>query len=88
MEGVIDNLLFDDNHNLVGVVDWEWSRVVPAQFLVPPIWLTGSALEGALFWHDAYNHRVGQLVSVVREHEKKLNLPPLLSKEWAPMETW
>ena len=30
MNSVVSNLLFDKDYNLVAVVDWEWSRVVPA----------------------------------------------------------
>ena len=32
----IQNLLWDDDLNLVAVLDWEWSSVIPLQFLVPP----------------------------------------------------
>ncbi|KIH90767.1 hypothetical protein SPBR_00792 [Sporothrix brasiliensis 5110] len=35
----IQNLLWDDDMNLVAVLDWEWSSVVPVQFLVPPLWI-------------------------------------------------
>ncbi|KAK4237601.1 hypothetical protein C8A03DRAFT_44572 [Achaetomium macrosporum] len=88
MEMVISNLLFDKDYNLVGVVDWEWSRVVPAQLLVPPIWLLGSNLDFVLIAQDIYNIQVRYLRAAVQEREKALGLPPRLSEEWAPLETW
>ncbi|KAM5380828.1 hypothetical protein ACJZ2D_003352 [Fusarium nematophilum] len=33
---LMSKLLFDDDLNLVAVLDWEWSFVIPAQMLVPP----------------------------------------------------
>ncbi|KAK3303735.1 uncharacterized protein B0T15DRAFT_283026 [Chaetomium strumarium] len=88
MEMAISNLLFDQDYNLVGVVDWEWSRVVPAQLMIPPIWLLGSNLELALIAQDSYNIQVRYLRAAVQEREKVLGLPPRLSAEWAPLETW
>ncbi|KAH6722167.1 kinase-like domain-containing protein [Leptodontidium sp. MPI-SDFR-AT-0119] len=39
------NLIFDDNMNIVSVLDWEWSRVVPCQFFKPPLWLNSAPIE-------------------------------------------
>jgi hypothetical protein len=88
MENVISNLLFDKDYNLVGIVDWEWSRVVPAQFMVPPIWLNASQLDFVLLIQEDYNKQVGYLRAAVQEREKALGLPPRLSTEWAPLEKW
>lgn len=82
------NLLFDDDFNLVSVVDWEWSRVVPAQFMVPPVWLMGFPLDLALFRPDSYNRQVRDLRAAVQEREKALGLSPFLSTEWEPLESW
>jgi hypothetical protein len=88
MEMIMHNLLFDEDYNLVGVVDWEWSRVVPAQLMVPPIWLLGSNVEFVLIAQTAYKIQVRYLRAAVQEREKALSLPPRLSEEWAPLETW
>jgi hypothetical protein len=88
MDNVALNILFNDDYNLVAVLDWEWSRVVPAQLMVPPIWLTGCQVDGVLLVHNAYNTKVGHLRAAVQEREKALGLPPRLSAEWAPLETW
>jgi hypothetical protein len=88
MDNVPLNILFDDDYNLVAVLDWEWSRVVPAQLMVPPIWLIGGHLDGVLLCDRAYNTKVGYLRAAIQEREKALGLPPRLSAEWAPLETW
>lgn len=88
MEMVISNLLFDKDYNLIGVVDWEWSRVVPAQLMVPAIWLMGSNLDFVLIAQQSYKTQVRYLRAAVQEREKILGLPPRLSVEWAPLETW
>lgn len=88
MDDVLGNLLFDDDHNLVGVVDWEWSRVVPAQLMVPPKWLIATGMDLVLIHQDSYNKQVQSLRAAVQEREKALNLPPVLSQQWAAHETW
>lgn len=88
MDNVIGNLLFDDDFTLVGIVDWEWSRVVPAQFMVPPVWLLGMQLKFTLIRQASYNKQVSELRAAVREREEALGLPPLLSTEWEPLEHW
>ncbi|KAH7157741.1 hypothetical protein B0J13DRAFT_581780 [Dactylonectria estremocensis] len=35
---LLDKLVFDAKLNLVGVLDWAWSCVIPAQMMVPPAW--------------------------------------------------
>lgn len=88
MDNVISNLLFDKEYNLVAVVDWEWSRVVPAQLMVPPIWLMASQLGWVLLTQEFYNKQVRNLRTAVQQREEGLGLQPLLSAEWAALETW
>ena len=33
------NLMVNDNGDIISVLDWEWSHVVPRQFFNPPLWL-------------------------------------------------
>ncbi|KAM5442587.1 hypothetical protein MferCBS31731_002466 [Microsporum ferrugineum] len=42
------NILVDDDLNIVSVLDWEWSHTIPAQMFLPPSWLTGLELIGAV----------------------------------------
>ena len=84
----MSNLLFDKDSNLVGIVDWEWSRLVPVQFMVPPIWLMASQLDFVLVLQEDYNRQVGYLRAAIQGLEEALGLPPRLSTEWAPLEKW
>ncbi|KAJ4309037.1 hypothetical protein N0V84_011734 [Fusarium piperis] len=36
-----NNLLWDDELNLVAVLDWEWCHTVPISCFIPPTWLSG-----------------------------------------------
>ncbi|KAK3300354.1 uncharacterized protein B0H64DRAFT_437520 [Chaetomium fimeti] len=88
MDIVIGDILFDNDYKLVGVLDWEWSRVVPVQLMMPPIWLTAGNLQWVLLMDETYNKQVGYVRAAVQEREKELGIPPLLSTEWAPLEKW
>ncbi|KAI9890637.1 MAG: hypothetical protein M1814_003835 [Vezdaea aestivalis] len=35
------NILIDSDYNILAIIDWEWSRIVPVQLFLPPTWLTG-----------------------------------------------
>lgn len=49
------NCLVNDQKEIISVLDWEWSRVIPRQFfLPPPLWLTNRNPE-ALVCEFAYN---------------------------------
>ena len=55
------NLLVDpESLDLVAVLDWEWSGVVPLQMFAPPTWLTWREL-GGLCNNRRYDAYVGQL---------------------------
>ncbi|KAI8648046.1 APH domain-containing protein [Fusarium sp. Ph1] len=85
---LMSNLLFDDDLNLVAVLDWEWSLVVPAQMLVPPVWLSGGGPEWVLIGTNIFCTEVGRFVGTIRDRERALQVPPRLSQEWAKMERW
>ncbi|KAK4242895.1 hypothetical protein C8A03DRAFT_39840 [Achaetomium macrosporum] len=87
MDNIMSNLLFGKDYNLVAIIDWDFSRIVPARLLVPPIWLYGSQLAGVLLHQKDYNQRVGRLCAEIQRREEALDLPPLLSSEWVPLET-
>ncbi|KAM5353010.1 hypothetical protein ACJZ2D_017124 [Fusarium nematophilum] len=83
----IQNLLWDENLNLVAVIDWEWSSVIPLQLLVPPPWLNGQDTSFLCYSQTLYNREVGILCDMIRDKEKTLGLRrlPLLSQEWATL---
>ncbi|KAH7119375.1 hypothetical protein B0J13DRAFT_651212 [Dactylonectria estremocensis] len=75
-------------YTLVGVLDWEWSCVIPAQMLVPPVWVTGGSPEWMLLNKSSFYTEVGRLVATIRNREQALQVPPRLSREWAKIQTW
>lgn len=40
------NLIMNDNLDILAVIDWEWSPVVPLQLFIPPTLLTDRGIEG------------------------------------------
>lgn len=88
LTSMLANLLFDDNLNLVAIVDWEWSQVVPAQMLVPPAWIRGFNADFVLISMRAYVKEAHNFLSAVRQRELEMNSPPVLSSEWAKIDTW
>ncbi|KAH6973808.1 hypothetical protein BKA56DRAFT_645862 [Ilyonectria sp. MPI-CAGE-AT-0026] len=85
---LMSNLLFDDELNLVGVLDWEWSFVIPAQMLAPPVWLSGGDPKWMLIGTNLFYNEVSRLVAAVRDRERALQVPPRLSREWTKSEEW
>ncbi|KAH8729238.1 hypothetical protein BGZ61DRAFT_345627 [Ilyonectria robusta] len=88
LDVTLDNLLFDNDLNLVGVKDWEWSCVVPIQIFVPPVWLVGGPPEWMIGHTTPFNREAGRLVAAIRERETALQVPPQLSNEWDETESW
>ncbi|KAH0594388.1 hypothetical protein MHUMG1_07738 [Metarhizium humberi] len=86
----IQNLLWDDDLNLVAVLDWEWSSVMPLQFFVPPPWLDGSSIDFLCHGQILYNSEASKLCEIVRDEEKSLGLAcsTLLSDEWDRRKGW
>jgi Phosphotransferase enzyme family len=68
------NIIVDENLNIVSVIDWEWSRTVPAQLLVPPEWLTGYEVNGLLSVYNKlrYMRELFNFRNIVRDREKNL----------------
>jgi Phosphotransferase enzyme family len=82
------NILLDENLDLVAVLDWEWSRVVPIQLFIPPTWLTGRLIEGisSHFDREDYLVELAKFRSVVVDREKLHGGRRLLSESWAKLE--
>lgn len=66
------NILIDDNYNIIGVLDWEWSHTVPLQFFTPPLWLRNNNM--GLMAHRSYYafamKEYDKFLLVVREKEQ------------------
>lgn len=79
------NLIVNEDLKIISVLDWEWSRVVPRQFFIPPLWLgipdtTKLAYD---FVYQDYLKQFHQLLDFVRARELDMYGQPLLADEWA-----
>ncbi|OAA63396.1 phosphotransferase enzyme family protein [Niveomyces insectorum RCEF 264] len=74
----IQNLLWDDDVNLVAVLDWEWSSVVPLQLVMPPTWLNGDSVDGLMSFQLSYFDELAKLNAILRdEFHGRLTWPRL-----------
>lgn len=80
----IFNLLLDNDMNIVSVLDWEWSRVVPSQFFKPPLWLSNAKIEDMFYGHryKDYLKHFDQFLAILRVRELERYGNELLSDEW------
>lgn len=79
------NLMVNEDMDIVALLDWEWSRVVPLQFFVPPTWLTDRETD-SLAWPVIYARYVNELDkfrTIVRDRELARYGERLLSRDWA-----
>ncbi|KAH6622646.1 phosphotransferase enzyme family protein [Chaetomium tenue] len=80
----IFNLVLDHDLNIVSVLDWEWSRVVPVQLFRPPLWLDSTTIENLC--HGAryrrYLERFDSFLDVLRARERERYGNELLANEW------
>jgi hypothetical protein len=71
--------------DIVSVLDWEWSRVVPLQFFKPPLWLKNPDTT-KLAWDFVYQDYLksfDQFLKIVRTRECEKYGNELLFSEWA-----
>ncbi|PCD20145.1 hypothetical protein AU210_016460 [Fusarium oxysporum f. sp. radicis-cucumerinum] len=76
------NILFDEDFNLTAVIDWEWSFVAPVQFLVPPVWLSGSGIMFA-FLDQGFKKQVQSFRGQVEMLERTAGQLSLLNSPWS-----
>ncbi|KAG8412939.1 hypothetical protein J3459_013632 [Metarhizium acridum] len=77
-----NNILFDQDFKAVAVIDWEWSFVGPVQFLVPPVWLTGSGFGFMLLELYWFKQEAEQLLCQIKHSEASSQNTTLLSRFW------
>ncbi|RDL32425.1 uncharacterized protein BP5553_08881 [Venustampulla echinocandica] len=79
------NLIVNENMDIISVLDWEWSRVVPLQFFKPPLWLKIPDTT-KLAWDFVYNDYLksfDRFLEILRTREREKYGNELLSDEWA-----
>lgn len=80
------NLIVNEDMDIVAVLDWEWSRVVPLQFFKPPLWLFGYDtidLAHNFNWYSYLEECFDDLRAAVRTREQERFGNTLLADEWA-----
>ncbi|KAH9899089.1 hypothetical protein F4778DRAFT_782682 [Xylariomycetidae sp. FL2044] len=80
------NLLVDEEQKIVGVLDWEWSRVVPLQYFIPPLWLkyaSPSDWAHRNAYDDFYLKRSDELHAIVQKLERQKYGNQMLADEWS-----
>ena len=79
------NLILDNEMNIISVLDWEWSRVVPVQFFSPPLWLNSTRFESLCY---SFQYRrylecsLDEFLDDLRARERERYGEELLADEW------
>lgn len=80
------NILVDNKMRLIGLIDWEWSRVVPVQYFIPPLWLSkrdAAQLAYPDSWILYMTRHFSEFLTIVKSQEDKMYGNSILHDEWA-----
>ncbi|KAH9219816.1 hypothetical protein DL95DRAFT_422631 [Leptodontidium sp. 2 PMI_412] len=83
------NLLVNENLDILAVLDWEWSCVIPLQLFMPPTWITNrpiTTLSWGIFYGD-YITNLNNFRAVIKDRELRMYGEELLSRDWASVHT-
>ncbi|KPM36578.1 hypothetical protein AK830_g9978 [Neonectria ditissima] len=78
------NILVNEDMEIISVLDWEWSRVVPCQYFLPPLWLK-IVDTTRLAWPSVYEdwlNTFDELQAVLKSRELEVYGNDLLHEEW------
>ncbi len=67
----INNLIVDENWNIKYYIDLEWTAILPPEFMQPPSWLTGQAVDEIN--SEEYNKRREEFMDIFEEEEECLH---------------
>ncbi|KAF4469004.1 phosphotransferase enzyme family [Fusarium albosuccineum] len=78
------NIIVDDDMDIIAVLGWEWSHVVPRQFLYPPIWLVTDSLDPLTTrqFYDYHVEEVKKMCTILRASELEQFETTYLWDEW------
>ncbi|KAH9221427.1 hypothetical protein DL95DRAFT_403254 [Leptodontidium sp. 2 PMI_412] len=80
------NVLVDQDLNITGVLDWEWSRTVPVQMFLPPTWLRGGDIRDLLSFRGlGYGSYLAGFRDLVKVKEKEMHCQGSGSEEKIPL---
>ncbi|KAG9252441.1 kinase-like domain-containing protein [Emericellopsis atlantica] len=79
------NFLVNDACQVISVLDWEWSRVVPLQFFQPPLWLriADRSMLAGRYMYEKYLEEFDMFLKIVESREQRMYGRTLLADEWA-----
>lgn len=72
------NIMVDpETFEFTGIVDWEWTRLVPIDFVLPPFWLTGLSVDELASGSDvdSYFEECEQLIKTIEKVEASKHYP-------------
>ncbi|KAH8804852.1 hypothetical protein F5884DRAFT_797440 [Xylogone sp. PMI_703] len=80
------NVLVNENDEIAGVIDWEFTYAAPAEFIYsPPWWLLIEPPEewphGILDWSKEYEPRLGIFLEALKEKEDSMISSELLTED-------
>jgi len=80
----LHNLLFDENMNIVSVLDWEFSRIGPCQLFKAPLWLSSTTIEDLSYGYKykGFLAHFDKFLAVLRVLELEKYGNEVLTKEW------
>lgn len=76
------NIIVDEDLNINGIIDWEWSCTVPRQFFVPPIWFGGNDVPH--IFDDTYNLEYSKFYQALTDAAESDPSCRVLADEWGP----
>ncbi|KAH6717298.1 hypothetical protein BKA61DRAFT_642467 [Leptodontidium sp. MPI-SDFR-AT-0119] len=80
------NVLVDQDLNITGVLDWEWSRTVPVQMFLPPTWLRGGDIRDLLSLRGlGYGSYLAGFRDLIKVKEKEMHCQGSGSEEKIPL---
>ncbi|KAM3547745.1 hypothetical protein MY1884_009457 [Beauveria asiatica] len=82
----LSNLIVNNKMQIIGLLDWEWSRVVPVQYFSPPLWLSKrdtAQLANPNSWHIFRTRYFAEFLAILKSREERVYQNTLLHDEWA-----
>lgn len=80
------NIIVDENTmTITSVLDWGWSRVVPIQYFLPPLWLKHLTIADLAWKHsyDAYlSQEFNDFLTIIKAEEYGRYKNEMLAEQW------